>query len=128
MLKDQRETWSGDQPEPASPPAAPEAAAKVCSVPGCTGRYLARNYCIKHYYQVKRHGNVQPEGGRMFPALSRDPEGWRRPLAARRASSPRAAHPREAGCRHGDDCSEALFTQGYCRLHYIMVRSQELLV
>lgn len=31
---------------------------KECKVEGCTGEYLAKGYCGKHYYQIQRHGKI----------------------------------------------------------------------
>ena len=123
MLKDARD------PEPltAEPPS-PVAAEHACSVGGCAGRYLARGYCIRHYYQVKRHGAVRPEGLRRI-----SPEGRRRtpdpgPLAWRRgpARTPRGLPGRSPGCEEGG-CEESPFAHGLCRLHYIVARCRDLL-
>ena len=134
MLKDQRETSAnlGESCEttviqavPAQPD--PPVACKGCTVPGCTGRFLARGYCVRHYYQVKRHGVVQAAGQRFARAfsprsLSDRGEDWRQNLSAPRL----AAFRREAHCQDGE-CPEKPFSRGLCRLHYIVARSQDLI-
>lgn len=30
---------------------------KICKLAGCGGKYLAKEYCIKHYYRNRRYGN-----------------------------------------------------------------------
>ena len=136
MLKDQRETSSatGEMCEvPAAPPshtteirpaAGPALAVKTCTVPGCTGRFLARGYCVRHYYQVKRHGVVQAAGERFARAPRPRPDGgeWRSERPVERLAHIR----REAACMDGE-CAETPFARGLCRLHYIMARSQDLL-
>ena len=136
MLKDLRE-GSEIQAEIASAPAP----ARSCSVAGCTGRYLARGYCIKHYYQVKRHGEVRSASAGPVRRLCKEEgctsgsyalgrcarhyrQGWRTASvpAARR---PAPAFREEHRCRDGS-CAEAPFSQGLCRLHYIMARYQDL--
>ena len=120
MLKDARDMeGAAGGNMPGMTQAAPSHA---CSVPGCTGRYLARGYCIRHYYQVKRHGIVRSDGER---ARSSRPRCDR--LAPRRG--PAQTGPprfRERGCLE-PDCPEAVFTQGFCRLHYIVARYHDLL-
>lgn len=102
---------------------------RTCSAPGCASRTLARGYCIKHYYQVKRHGAVQADGIRAtrFPA---GPAPCTDGSAGRREPAPPRARPPawlrlEARCRE-DACGESPFARGLCRLHYIMVRAQDL--
>lgn len=126
MLKDHRDSESQVPSVPDAPQGAP-APARACSVAACLGRYLARGYCIKHYYQVKRHGEVladgirsrrrEPSGG-LLPGTSR--EGSR----VRRAPAPRRS--RDGACLE-PACDEGAFSHGLCRLHYIMTRYQDLL-
>ncbi len=120
MLKDARDgAGAGGGDEPGMPQAAPS---RACSVPGCTGRYLARGYCIRHYYQVKRHGLVRSDGERVrIPRPRQDRQAPRRGPA--QSGPPRF---REHGC-HEAECSEPVFTQGFCRLHYIVARYHDLL-
>lgn len=118
MLKDTRDSEPMSPSAPAPSPALTDAA-RACSVGGCTGRYLARGYCIRHYYQVKRHGSVRPEGLlRSAPA----PLAWRRSPAR----TPRPFPGRSPGCGEGG-CEESPFAQGLCRLHYIVARCRDLL-
>ena len=133
MLKDQRE--SSPVAEPCEAPAVPEAAApaespatspamlKGCTVPGCSGRFLARGYCVRHYYQVKRHGVVQTSGQRFARASRPRPDGG---FPGVRPGRHLPAQFREAHCGE-DACGEGIFARGLCRLHYIMARSQDLL-
>lgn len=137
MLKDLREG-----PEIQVEVAAPPAASRACAVAGCPGRYLARGYCIKHYYQVKRHGEIRSASTSASPvrrvckeegctgssyALGRCArhyrQGWRVTAAPARRAAP--AIREEHRCRDGG-CAEAPFSQGLCRLHYIMARYQDL--
>ena len=117
MLKDERAEMEGGLPtlrEPGGP-----AAARFCSVPGCGGRHLARGFCVRHYYQVKRNGSVRPEGGRACRPCRVSPPRMPGGRPAFRVS-------REELC--GElSCSEMPFSRGLCRLHYIMTRSQDLL-
>ena len=134
MLKDNRE-GSELQAEVASAPAQDRA----CSVSGCGGRYLARGFCIKHYYQVKRHGEVRSGapssvrrhckeegcGGSSYALgyCSRHyRQNWRTAAPVRR---PAPILRDEHRCRDGA-CPESPFSQGLCRLHYIMTRYQDL--
>ena len=112
---------------PATPPSpqVPALAIKGCSVPGCSGRFLARGYCVRHYYQVKRHGIVQPAGQRFARVASR-PRPDRADWPLERPVARLASFRREAHCTDGE-CAEAPFARGLCRLHYIMARSQDLL-
>ena len=119
MLKDARdmEGADGNASETAQP-----APSHACSVAGCAGRYLARGYCIRHYYQVKRHGIVRSDAERVrSPRPRRDPQTTRRGPA--QSGPPRF---RERGC-HETECTEPVFTQGFCRLHYIVARYHDLL-
>jgi len=130
MLKDQRETSSaGGEPCEASAqalsfPAAAPLAFKGCTVDGCAGRFLARGYCVRHYYQVKRHGVVQAPGQRFARAAHPRPDGGAWP--GERPQVRAVAFRREAHCADGD-CAETPFARGFCRLHYIMARCQDLL-
>ena len=137
MLKDLRE-GSDLQTDAA---AAPPAAGKSCSISGCTGRYLARGFCIKHYYQVKRHGSVRTDSSGPSRRLCKA-DGcmgmshalgycarhyglhWR-VTAATPTRRPAPVFRDEHRCRDGA-CPEAPFSQGLCRLHYIMSRYQDL--
>lgn len=119
MLKDARDMEGAGGAEPRTEQAAP---LHACLVAGCTGRYLARGYCIRHYYQVKRHGIVRSGGERV-----RSPRPRHDLQAPRRGSAQSGPlRSREHGC-HEADCAEPVFTQGFCRLHYIVARYHDLL-
>lgn len=35
---------------------------RKCIVSGCNKKHIAKNYCVKHYYRFKRHGNPNEAG------------------------------------------------------------------
>ena len=127
MLKDERgaEGIGGVAfSQEASPPAG-----RSCSVSGCGGRHLARGYCVRHYYQVKRNGSVRPEGagvGRRQVPLPGAGRPDRVPFRHAQGERPAFRIARETLCAE-ESCSETPFSRGLCRLHYIMVRGQDLL-
>ncbi len=99
---------------------------KVCQVSGCGGVTLAKGYCCKHYYQIKRHGavgasprrrvshggslgGVDRERSRRWLAGLGDTLGSERPTGA-------LAHCTVRGC------AGSTFDQRLCRLHYIKMR------
>ncbi len=128
MLKDQRETSSAPMDScevvvPAKTVSSPPES-RGCSVAGCSGRFLARGYCVRHYYQVKRHGAVQAPGQRYARAPRPRTEGGDFP-GVRPFPRP-ASLRREMSCGE-DGCGEGLFAHGFCRLHYIRARSRDLL-
>lgn len=95
------------------------AAKKVCQVPDCGTPILAKGYCCKHYYQVKRNGAI----------------GTGRRTASASAAVPRAPRPRVAGGAEWPDrsrgafarctvrgCAGMTFDQRLCRLHFIKMR------
>ena len=135
MLKDQREPEgqeTGEGQEARLPPPPPPAGGiapcgRGCSVPGCGGHYLARGYCIRHYYQVKRHGAVREDGEARSPCrphahtakpwVPNNLPGRRQPMMSMSRRDERCAEER---------CDDLPFARGLCRLHYIMARSQDL--
>lgn len=118
-----------------------------CSVDGCGAKVLARGYCCRHYYQVKRHGHVTRSGVYVRPTSCREEgcdgrpyargmclrhyqQGWRARRGPSRSSgraAPRASRPGRlaAGCLL-PTCSDRPFADGFCRLHYIKYRHLEL--
>ncbi len=95
---------------------------KVCQVPGCPSAVLAKGYCIKHYYQVKRHGAVGTcvrrrgvascGGGKEVTrrwSSATDASGADRPVGAANRCTARG-------------CQGATFDQRLCRLHFIKMR------
>lgn len=130
---------------PASAPEGKSAApGGTCGVEGCGGKILARGFCCRHYYQVKRHGHVTCAERRNRPRACAEagcPErpyarglclrhyqrGWR---AARAPQAPRAERtrrvPRIAVPCLLPACGERHFADGFCRLHYIKMRHLEM--
>lgn len=92
---------------------------KACQVPACGSTVLAKGYCCKHYYQVKRHGAVGVcvrrrsgascgERSRRFPAPGEALPADRPVSAANRCTA--------------RGCQGVTFDQRLCRLHFIKMR------
>jgi hypothetical protein len=126
MLKDARDMEGAGGGGGGDSPTEQAAPSHACSVTGCTGRYLARGYCIRHYYQVKRHGLVRADGECIRSPRPRQARQGLRPAPRRGRAQSGPPRFREHGC-HESDCAEPVFTQGFCRLHYIVTRYHDLL-
>lgn len=61
---------------------------RTCSIPGCDGKHLARDFCAKHYHRWKKFGD------------------------------PNADHTRKRGTCKVDDCTSETEGHGYCNMHY----------
>lgn len=88
-------------------------AKKACQVQDCGSSVLARGYCCKHYYQVKRNGCVGTH--RLRRTQRADALIHRLPSCLER-EAPVGRHCSVGGCRG------QLFDQQLCRLHYIKMR------
>ena len=42
---------------------------RICKVEGCSGKYYAKNYCVRHYNQIRKHGYIfgNPEKSNRHP-------------------------------------------------------------
>ncbi len=113
-------------------------AAKVCQVEGCGGKVLAKNYCCKHYYQFKRHGRITDGARQKQTGCTVD--GCSRPHYARGYCSKhyqqllKKGNPVKGASKRSSklycaapSCKHTVFNSGFCRLHYIKMRSLQML-
>jgi hypothetical protein len=99
-----------------------------CAAAGCDRRHYARGYCERHYRQVLRTGDVQPDRAPAVCAV----EGCGRKAVTRgwchghylrwsrqgdvKADVP-LARPQDDTCKHRG-CERGAQSAGYCRSHY----------
>lgn len=118
--------------------AASAKAPKHCSVEGCSGKVLAKQFCCKHYYQFKRHGCISAQS--KDKASQCQVEACGKPHYSRGFCSRhyqqllKKGNPLKSTARrsskiycYATGCRETVFTGGFCRLHYIKMRSLEML-
>jgi len=110
----------------------------ICQVEGCGDKVLAKNYCCKHYYQFKRHGCISntPRRKKTNCVVDHcDRPHYSRGYCSRhyqqllKKNSLIKESPKRSSkiiC-FAAGCKNTVFNSSYCRLHYIKMKSLEML-
>lgn len=93
---------------------------KACQVPECGSAVLAKGYCCKHYYQVKRHGAVGVCVRRRNTASCAGGADRVRRFASQAGEGDRPVGATNRCTVRG--CQGVTFDQRLCRLHFIKMR------
>lgn len=102
---------------------------RVCTVPGCQNKCLAKGYCSKHYSQIREHGKILVP--KVAPSICKVPGCGKKHLAKGYCSQ-HYDHMRKhgkimpgrkitVGCK-APGCDKKHYGYGYCQKHYLQMK------